>query len=83
MSIQTYFTVLQSPIGELLVVGADDPSAQFAITGLYMTGQRYEPMLSAEWVRDADRFADVEKQLDAYFGGDLIGVRPAADGARQ
>jgi methylated-DNA-[protein]-cysteine S-methyltransferase len=71
MSVQTYFTVLPSPIGELLVVGADEPSAQFAITGLYMTGQRYEPMLRPEWVRDADRFADAEKQLDAYFGGDL------------
>jgi methylated-DNA-[protein]-cysteine S-methyltransferase len=71
MSVQTYFTVLPSPIGELLVVGADDASAQFAITGLYMTGQRYEPMLSPEWVRDAHRFADVEKQLDAYFGGEL------------
>jgi methylated-DNA-[protein]-cysteine S-methyltransferase len=71
MSVQTYFTVLPSPIGELLVVGADDPSTQFAISGLYMTGQRYEPMLRPEWVRDADRFADAEKQLEAYFGGDL------------
>jgi methylated-DNA-[protein]-cysteine S-methyltransferase len=71
LSVQTYFTVLPSPIGELLVVGADDPSAQFTISGLYMTGQRYEPMLRPEWVGDADRFADAEKQLDAYFGGDL------------
>jgi methylated-DNA-[protein]-cysteine S-methyltransferase len=69
MSVQTYFTVLPSPIGELLMTGADDP--QFAITGLYMTGQRYEPMLRPEWVRDDNRFADAEKQLDAYFGGDL------------
>jgi methylated-DNA-[protein]-cysteine S-methyltransferase len=71
MSVQTYFTVLPSPVGELLVVGAEDASAQFAIFGLYMTGQRYEPMLRPEWVRDANRFADAEKQLDAYFGGDL------------
>ncbi len=71
MSVQTYYTVLPSPIGQLLVVGADDPSVQFAITGLYMTGQRYEPMVRSEWVRDANRFADADKQLDAYFGGDL------------
>jgi methylated-DNA-[protein]-cysteine S-methyltransferase len=71
MSVQTYFTVVPSPIGELLVVGADDPSAQFAIVGLYMTGQRYEPLLRPEWVRETNRFADAEKQLDAYFGGDL------------
>jgi methylated-DNA-[protein]-cysteine S-methyltransferase len=71
MSVQTYFTVLPSPVGELLVLGSEDESAQFAICGLYMTGQKYEPMLQPEWVRDADRFADAEKQLDAYFGGDL------------
>lgn len=71
MSVQTYFTVLPSPIGELLVTGADDPSAQFMISGLHMTGQRYEPMLRSEWVRDAHRFANAETQLDAYFGGDL------------
>jgi methylated-DNA-[protein]-cysteine S-methyltransferase len=71
MSVQTYFTVVPSPIGELLVVGADDPSMQLAISGLYMTGQRYEPMLRPEWIRDPNRFVDAEKQLDAYFGGDL------------
>jgi methylated-DNA-[protein]-cysteine S-methyltransferase len=71
MSVQTYFTVLPSPTGELLVVGAEDASTPFALTGLFMTGQKYEPMLQPEWVRDANRFADAEKQLDAYFGGDL------------
>jgi methylated-DNA-[protein]-cysteine S-methyltransferase len=71
MSVQTYFTVVPSPIGELLGVGADDASGQFAISGLYMTGQRYEPFVRPEWIRDANRFADAEKQLDAYFGGDL------------
>ena len=70
MSVQTYFTVVPSPIGDLLVVGADDPTP-FAISGLYMTGQRYEPFVRPEWIRDANRFADAEKQLDAYFGGDL------------
>ena len=69
MSVETYFTVVPSPVGELLVVGVDDPL--FAITGLYMTGQRYEPLLRPEWVRDDNQFADAQKQLDAYFGGDL------------
>ena len=71
MSVQTYFTVLPSPIGELLLTGADDAAGQFAISGLFMTGQRYEPMLRPEWIRDANRFADAQKQLDAYFAGDL------------
>ena len=71
MSVQTYFTVLPSPIGELLLTGADDTAGQFAIAGLFMTGQRYEPMLRPEWTRDDNRFADAQKQLDAYFGGDL------------
>ena len=71
MSVQTYFTVLPSPIGELLLTGADDTAGQFAISGLFMAGQRYEPMLRPEWTRDDNRFADAQKQLDAYFGGDL------------
>jgi len=71
MSVQTYFTVLPSPIGELLLTGTDDAVGQCAISGLFMTGQRYEPMVRPEWVRDDHRFADAQKQLDAYFAGDL------------
>jgi methylated-DNA-[protein]-cysteine S-methyltransferase len=36
-----------------------------------MVGQRYEPTLGPDWVRDERLFADAAKQLLAYFDGDL------------
>ena len=69
----TYYTVLDTPIRDVLVVGSHDASELFAVTGLFMTGQRYEPLLGADWVRDANLFTDAEKQLTAYFAGDLTG----------
>jgi methylated-DNA-[protein]-cysteine S-methyltransferase len=74
MSVQTYYTMVESPIGNVLVVGAHgdgDVDDEFAISGVYMTGQRYEPLLGADWALDAGFFVDASKQLDAYFAGDL------------
>jgi methylated-DNA-[protein]-cysteine S-methyltransferase len=67
----TYYTVIDTPIRDVLLVGSHDAAEVFAVSGLFMTGQRYEPMLGAAWVRDANLFADAEKQLVAYFAGDL------------
>jgi methylated-DNA-[protein]-cysteine S-methyltransferase len=69
----TYYTVIDTPIRDVLLVGTHDASELFAVTGLFMTGQRYEPMLGDDWVRDANLFTDAEKQLIAYFAGDLTG----------
>jgi methylated-DNA-[protein]-cysteine S-methyltransferase len=69
----TYYTVIDTPIRDVLLVGSYDHAEQFAVSGLFMTGQRYEPMLGAAWIRNAHLFADAEKQLVAYFGGDLTG----------
>jgi methylated-DNA-[protein]-cysteine S-methyltransferase len=81
MSAETYYTVVESPIGDVLIVGADDVDDEFAVSGVYMTGQRYEPRLGADWVPDAGFFVDASKQLDAYFAGDLtqfdLELRPA------
>jgi methylated-DNA-[protein]-cysteine S-methyltransferase len=70
MSAQTYYTVIESPIGDVLIV-ADDVDHEFAVSGVYMTGQRYAPLLDADWVPDAGFFVDASKQLEAYFAGDL------------
>ena len=69
----TYYTVIDTPIRDVLLVGNHDTSELFAVTGLFMTGQRYEPMLGADWVRESNLFTDAEKQLVAYFAGDLTG----------
>jgi methylated-DNA-[protein]-cysteine S-methyltransferase len=72
MTTDTRYTVLESLIGELLLVGAHDREFdRFALTGMFMTGQKYEPFVDDAWVRDASPFADAEKQLAAYFGGEL------------
>lgn len=67
----TYYTVTESPIGAVLLVGSFDSTEQLAISGLYLVGQRYEPMLGADWIRDGSLLAGAEKQLSAYFGGEL------------
>ena len=72
MTHDTRYTVLQSPIGDLLIVGAHDGEfGSFAVTGVFMTGQKYEPFVDPLWVRDATPFGDAEKQLTAYFAGEL------------
>jgi methylated-DNA-[protein]-cysteine S-methyltransferase len=74
MSVQTYYAVVTGPIGDVLVVGTHDESLdadEFAISGVYLTGQRYEPRLQADWMPDTGFLADASKQLDAYFAGDL------------
>ncbi|MDI2125123.1 methylated-DNA--[protein]-cysteine S-methyltransferase [Yinghuangia seranimata] len=62
-----YYTVVGSPVGELLLVG-DGAS----LTGLFMLPDaKYVPEVGAEWRRDAAPFAEVERQLEAYFAGEL------------
>jgi len=75
MSVQTYYTVVEGPIGDVLVVGGhgDGTSGdeQFGVSGVFLTGQRYEPRIDPDWTSDPDLLADAAKQLDAYFVGDL------------
>jgi len=58
----TYYTVVDSPIGDLLVVGDGT-----AITGLYTPGHSRSP--GADWVRDDAVFVTVRAQLSEYFAG--------------
>ena len=64
----TYYTVYESPLGPHLMVSDGE-----AITQLWLPrkGRPGEP--KADWMRDdhAAPFAEVRKQLDAYFEGRL------------
>jgi methylated-DNA-[protein]-cysteine S-methyltransferase len=60
----TLYTLFDSPIGELLVVG-DGAS----LTQLHMQGGRTRTRIHPSWVRDDDAFATVRQQLDEYFAG--------------
>jgi len=59
-----------SPIGELLLVG--EPAERgVALTSVSMTGQRYAPVPRDDWRPAPGAFADVTRQLEAYFAGEL------------
>src|SRR5262249_19067902 len=59
-------TVTDSPVGPLTVVATDG-----VLSGLYMDEQRHRPMEELFGPRDDTQSANVIKQLEAYFTGDL------------
>ena len=59
-----------SPIGELLLVG--EPAGDgVTLTSVSMTGQRHAPAIGPDWTLATDAFANVTRQLEAYFASDL------------
>jgi methylated-DNA-[protein]-cysteine S-methyltransferase len=62
---KTSFTVFESPVGGLLA----SASAAGAITGLHFL-DRSDPR-QPEWASDERPFAELHRQLDAYFAGEL------------
>ena len=64
---QTYFSKMNSPIGELLLVGNGA-----ALTQLLMLNQKYYGSeTQQEWRRDDALFRAAREQLEAYFAGEL------------
>jgi methylated-DNA-[protein]-cysteine S-methyltransferase len=61
----TSFTVLESPVGELLA-SAD---AVGRVTGLHFDGHR-TPTPEPGWVRDERALAPLRRQLEEYFAGE-------------
>lgn len=64
MTVHTTFT---SPLGDLLLVG-EETGDGITLTSLSMPGQRGTPTGGR---RDSEPFADVIRQLGAYFDGEL------------
>jgi methylated-DNA-[protein]-cysteine S-methyltransferase len=62
------YTTLESPIGELLLVGDDE-----RLHGLYMQGGRRPARISAQWSESSVPFADARAQLGEYFAGERAG----------
>ena len=59
-----------SPIGELLLVG--EPAGDgVTLTSVSVTGQRHAPRPQPGWRLHPGAFADVTRQLEAYFAGEL------------
>jgi methylated-DNA-[protein]-cysteine S-methyltransferase len=59
------YTTVNSPIGELLLLGQGD-----ALHGLYMQEAPKPMALEPGWREDRDAFGDVRRQLGEYFAGD-------------
>ena len=64
------YMILDSPVGELLLVG-EETAHGVALTWLTMTGQHNAPQPQPEWQLAPRSFADVTRQLGAYFAGQL------------
>ncbi|WP_419996175.1 methylated-DNA--[protein]-cysteine S-methyltransferase [Streptomyces boninensis] len=62
------YTTIDSPLGELLLVGTSDNEGGVALTALSMPG-KHTPVSDA-WRRDDAAFAEPAAQLRAYFAGD-------------
>ena len=60
------YTVVDSPLGPITVVGQDD-----ALAGVYLDGQRHRPVDQALGVRDDRTLPSLCEQLTAYLRGDL------------
>ena len=65
ITIATYWTMLDSPLGPLLMTAGET-----GISGLYMdTDLEGHIRPGADWVEDAARFEEARRQLDEYFAG--------------
>jgi methylated-DNA-[protein]-cysteine S-methyltransferase len=62
-----FYTSMDSPIGELLLLGDDQ-----ALHGLYMQEGRKPVKISPQWQRSAAPFASVRAQLREYFAGERV-----------
>jgi methylated-DNA-[protein]-cysteine S-methyltransferase len=75
---QTLYTTIESPIGELLLVGDGG-----TLHGLYMQDGRKPMKIAPGWAPATAPFADVKTQLEEYFAGarTSFDVPLAAEGA--
>ncbi|MCE0497112.1 MAG: methylated-DNA--[protein]-cysteine S-methyltransferase [Methylacidiphilales bacterium] len=63
----TLYSLLESPLGELLLIAHDD-----SLNGIYFTDQHHAPQVHPDWVRrdDAPVFGELRKQLREYTAGE-------------
>jgi methylated-DNA-[protein]-cysteine S-methyltransferase len=68
----TLYRIIESPVRQIMLVGSEEPSAPFAICGLYLVGQKYERPIEADWKSAGVEFGTVVDQLSAYFAGEPV-----------
>ncbi|MFF4652854.1 methylated-DNA--[protein]-cysteine S-methyltransferase [Streptomyces sp. NPDC001380] len=70
----TVYTTLDSPVGEILLVGEESATApgRIALASLTLPGQRRGAVVRDGWRRDPGALAEAADRLRAYFGGDPV-----------
>ena len=66
MSDKTYYTFLNSPLGQILLVGDGT-----TLTGLNFQAGKRPMKIGVDWHQDDTRFAEAVAQIQAYFSGEL------------
>jgi methylated-DNA-[protein]-cysteine S-methyltransferase len=66
MNRTTYYMIMPSPIDDLLLLSDGQ-----AVTGLRMETRPHARTIAAAWKQDPGPFREVERQLRAYFAGEL------------
>ncbi|MGW2330313.1 methylated-DNA--[protein]-cysteine S-methyltransferase [Streptomyces sp. NPDC001700] len=66
----TIYTTVDSPLGELLLVGDETPDGT-TLTSLSMPGQKNAPAVRPDWRHAPGAFAETARQLSAYFDAGL------------
>ncbi|MEV0280219.1 methylated-DNA--[protein]-cysteine S-methyltransferase [Streptomyces sp. NPDC050610] len=67
----TFYTTIDSPLGELLLVGEESETAEggTALASVSMPGQRTGEAVQDGWHHAPDAFAVITAQLRSYFDG--------------
>ena len=64
MNPEIRYTVLDSPIGNLLLT-----ASRKGLSGLWVVGEKHCPDLSPQWLEDSAFFAGPARQIAEYFSG--------------
>lgn len=73
MTAMKVHTTIESPLGELLLTGEESASAPggTALASLSLPGQRGAVGVQDGWRHSRLAFAEIQTQLERYFGGEL------------
>ncbi|MGW4935174.1 methylated-DNA--[protein]-cysteine S-methyltransferase [Streptomyces sp. NPDC004166] len=69
----TIYTTMDSPLGELLLVGEESATAKggTALTSLSVPGQKHGAVVQGGWIEKPEAFTEIVSQLRSYFDGTL------------
>ncbi|MFE3326041.1 methylated-DNA--[protein]-cysteine S-methyltransferase [Streptomyces sp. NPDC059176] len=69
----TVYTTVDSPLGDLLLVGEETPTAAggTALVSLSLPGQKGAAEIQGGWRFAPEAFEEIARQLGAYFAGQL------------